>query len=208
MKKKKVILTGFLPFGDYKFNPTEDCARYYNSREIIPGIKVIGLILPCTYYGAFKILSKVIDKEKPDAVISTGLSSSVQRIRFETSFRNQMESKYADANEYKPKGIRIDAKKSAEKKLTPQVDFDFLVNLLNSKNLPVEISEDANTFICNSLGYLTTKKILENNLPIRNVFIHIPWTDDYKNKIELEPAKIFLEKGKLYKAIEILIKNI
>jgi hypothetical protein len=43
---------------------------------------------------------------------------------------------------------------------------------------------------------------------MRNMFIHIPWTDDYKNKINLEPSKIFLEKEKYYQAIELLIKNI
>jgi pyrrolidone-carboxylate peptidase len=84
----------------------------------------------------------------------------------------------------------------------------FLANILYSEKMPVEVSANADNFICNSLGYLTTKKILDNNLNIRNMFIHIPWTDNYKDKIVLEPGKIFLEKEKVYTAIKLLIKNI
>ena len=84
----------------------------------------------------------------------------------------------------------------------------FLLNVLHSEKIPVEISSDANTFICNCLGYQITQKILDNNLNIRNMFIHIPWTDNYKDKIEITDDKIFLERKKLIKAIKILIKNI
>lgn len=205
---KKVILTGFEPFGDYKYNPTKESTEYFNSIGVVSGVKVMGLVLPCTYYGASNILSKVIDKEKPDAVISTGLSSNVKAIRIETTFHNLMNGKYPDANNYCPHGVPLGEEIGYEEFLSSTADNLFLAEILHGNGIPVEISKDSDTFICNSLGYLTTKKILSNYLKIRNMFIHIPWTDDYKDKINLEPTKIFLEKKKYYQAIELLIKNI
>jgi pyroglutamyl-peptidase len=206
---KKVILTGFNPFGGYKYNPTKESTEYFGNIGIVSDIKVIGLILPCTYFGAFQILSKVMNQEKPDAVISTGLSSSVKGIRFETTFRNMMNGKYPDANGLEPKGLLIWDKPYAKDFLLATANNIYLANILKQNEIPVEISIDADAFICNSLGYLTTKKILRDSFPqVKNMFIHIPWTDEYKGKVELDSTKIFLEKEKYYKAIELLIKNI
>lgn len=65
---KKVILAGFQPFGDYLFNPTEECARYFGDIEIVSNINIIGVVLPCTYFGAFQVLTKII-KDKYYEVI-------------------------------------------------------------------------------------------------------------------------------------------
>lgn len=206
---KKVILTGFEPFGGYKYNPTKESTEYFNKIGIVSGVKVIGLVLPCTYFGAFQILSKVIDKEKPDAIISTGLSSSVRGVRIETTFHNVMNGKYPDSDGNITNGLPLCDELDVKDFLIATANNKYLADLLYSNGIPVEISEDADAFICNSLGYLTSKKILSNQFSsMRNMFIHIPWTDDYKNKINLESSKIFLEKEKYYQAIELLIKNI
>jgi len=205
---KKIILTGFKPFGNYPFNPTEESTKYFISCVTIPQIEIIGLVLPCTYFGAFKILSEVMDKEKPDAIISTGLSSSVKGIRIETAFRNLMSGKYPDSTGYSPVELKINEEKNAREFLSPQANHLFLANKLHLENIPVEMSANADTFICNSLGYLTTEKILNNNLPIRNMFMHIPFTDNYKDRINMDSSKFFLEKEKLHQAIKLMIKNI
>ena len=205
---KKVILTGFEPFGNYLFNPTEESTKFFNSLGTVSGVKIIGLVLPCTYFGAFHMLSREMNREKPDAVISTGLSSSVKRIRIETIFRNLMNGKYPDADDYLPNELPLCYESNAKEFLTSTANNIHLANLLHSKGIPVEVSGDADAFICNSLGYLTSKKILDNQLSIKNMFIHIPWTDNYKDKINLESTKIFLEKEKYYEAIKLLIKSI
>ena len=202
---KKVILTGFKPFGPYFFNPTEDAVKYFNSIESIPGIEIKGIVLPCTYESAF-LLNKIIDEEKPDAIISMGLSSSVKGIRIETVFMNLMGGKYPDSSGNSPKMIPIC--NNGRNFLSPQSNYLFLADKLYREKIPIEISANADTYICNSLGYLLTKKIIEENLPINNMFINIPWTDDYKDIIKLDFGKVTLEKEIFYKAIELLIKNI
>ncbi len=203
---KKVILTGFKPFGNYVFNPTEDSTRYFQTLGQINNIQIIGVVLPCTYFGAFNILSKLIDVEKPDAIINTGLTSSAQGVRIETRFGNIMNGKYPDADRYEPKDLPL--KPGGSEFLAATGDAAALAQILRSNDIPVEISDDSEGFICNALGYLVTDKILTENLSIKNIFIHIPWTDDYVGRIGLAPGKIFLKKEKFYKALELLIANV
>ncbi len=206
---KKIILTGFQPFGGYSYNPTQDLVAHFKSEYFkINGIEIIGIVLPCTYYGAFEELSKLIDREKPDAIISTGLSSKVRGIRFETTFKNRMQSKYKDAGGLKPNGKRLISVADIPKKLSATANNLFLANMLSTEKIPFEISDNANAFICNSLAYLTTKKILDEGLKTRNLFIHIPWTNEYKLQLGKKGKLFFINEVDLHTAIELIAENI
>lgn len=201
---KKAILTGFEPFGPYKYNPVQDIAREYDGKRI-GNIEVIGLVLPCTYYGAFNLLSEKIDRIYPDIVLSTGLGSRVKGIRIESIGRNIMNGKYADAEGKKPENEPL--VKGGKKWYSTNADNIHLANSLYEAGIPVELSIDAEGFICNSLVYLTAKRISNENLPIRFVFFHTPWTKEYLDRINLEQGKISIEKSDLNKSIEILLQE-
>ena len=201
---KRAILTGFEPFGPYKYNPVQDIAREYDGK-ILGDIEIRGLVVPCTYYGAFQLLSEKIDELSPDIILSSGLASRVQGIRLETIGRNIMNGKYADAEGRKPKNEPI-VERGRLWYLTTS-DNIVLANSLYEAEIPAEVSVDAEGFICNSLIYLTAKRISTENLPINFVFFHTPWTKDYLDRINLESGKIAISKGHLNKAVEILLQE-
>jgi pyroglutamyl-peptidase len=199
---KQVILTGFGPFGPYKFNPTEDLVKEYDER-LVGNAKVKGLVLPCTYHGAFDILSKMIDKLSPVAVLSTGLDSHAERLRLEISGENVMNGEYADSDGSKP--VLEPIVSGGKQFYDTNADNIALASHLNQAGVPVEMSVEAGSFICNSLIYLTSRRIRQQGLPIKNAFVHTPWTDDYSSKIKLEPGKVFIPKKELHAGIEALI---
>lgn len=207
-RHKKVILTGFFPFGDYKFNPTEEIVKYFNNKTITGHEHIYGIVLPCTYYGASEILSDFIDKINPNGIISLGLSSSVKSVRIETVFRNLMNGKYPDATGFMPEKLPLIREDDAREFLPSFADNIFLADLIHSNKIPVEISGDASAYICNSLGYLTSKKIIDEGLSIKNMFVHIPWTDDYTTRINLEPGKTFIGKDVVDSAIKLIVEHI
>ena len=181
----------------------------WNKKRVVYGNEIIGIVLPCTYFGAFNELSKIIFEEKPDAIISTGLSSSIHRIRIETTFRNLMSNdKYKDNDGLMLIDKKINESTGAQEFICSTADNSGLAKILEFNNIPNELSTDASGFICNSLAYLTTQMILSENLQIKNMFIHTPWTNDYREKIQLDEGKIFLEKDLLYRAIDLLIEHI
>lgn len=202
---KLAILTGFEPFGPYKYNPVQDTTQEYNKKKV-NGIEIRGLVLPCTYYGGFEVLSEKINEISPDIILSTGLASRVNGIRIETIGRNIMKGKYPDAE---------GRNTNNEPLIKNGKSFYFInsnsINLTNSlyeKNIPAEISIDAEGFICNSLIYLTARRIFNENLPIKFAFFHTPWTEDYLDRINIEPGKKTIKKSDLKKAIETLLINI
>lgn len=208
MNVRKIILTGFQPFGNYTVNPVQQSTEYFHDKIIghYGRRKVIGIVLPATYLGAFQVLSAAIDELKPGAIISTGLASSAQGIRIETRFHNMMCGKYPDNDGYAPDNVPI--KQVARDFYDATADPTLLTDRLNAKNIPNEISDDADRFICNSLGYLTTRKIVTQELHITNTFIHVPWTDEYRNEVTLSPEKMYMQKAQLYEALELLLNAI
>ncbi len=199
---KRAILTGFEPFGPYKFNPTQDVAKEYDGTNL-KGIEIVGLVLPCTYYGAFEKLSGQIEEFSPDIILSTGLASSIPGFRLELLGKNVMNGKYPDADGKKPENEPII--KSGKAKYRTNCDIIHLAEKFEDASLTVDISSDAEEFICNSLIYLTSRRIRDGGLQIKNAFLHTPWTDDYTNKIKLEQNKITVKKEDLKKGIEALL---
>ena len=202
---KQIIVTGFQPFGPYLFNPVEESTRYFDSKKI-DGFNISGLVLPCSYFGAFQILEEAISRINPYAIISTGLSSSVRGIRFETIGKNIMNGKYPDENGYSPNNVPIIP--GGLPILNTNDDNLRLARILEKLNIPTEISKNADEFICNSLIYLTANYIQTHDLKTKNIFIHTPCTDELKSKIELEPNKITIPKKMLHRTIETIIKSI
>jgi len=186
----KIVLTGF----NCPLSPIGNIIEGFKKNVMISQVEIIYIILPCEYFKAFKILSDVMDKEKPDAIISIGLPSKIQKIRIETVFINLMNG-HPDAIGYHPTRVKISEEENAKEFLASQTNNLFLANRLHLEKIPVELSASAGTCIYNSLGYSTTKKIMDNDLPIRNMFINVPFTS-------------ILEKEKLYKAIELMVLNI
>ena len=204
----KVILTGFGPFGPYKLNPTESLVDFFHENIINGEREIIGAVLPSEYYGSFGELSSMIDEIKPYAVISMGLSSSINSIRIETVFQNKMEGKYHDATGFMPRGEKINKELHAQKFLRSTANNVELAKILEKNGVLAKVSKDAGTYFCNSLGYLTTEKILKYHPTVKNMFIHIPWTDDYMHKVRLEKGKIFVSKHSMQTAIELLATHI
>jgi len=95
---------------------------------VIGNISVKGIVLPCTYYGAFEKLKIAIVNHSPTAIISMGLSSSVHRIRIETTSKNIMNGKYPDANGYFPEGVLI--KRDASEFLKVNSNSQKIVDIL------------------------------------------------------------------------------
>jgi pyrrolidone-carboxylate peptidase len=117
-----------------------------------------------------------------------------------------MNGKYPDADGYEPENVPIldlapyaVKSKSQNKKL-----FDLLV----ANNIPTERSCNADMFICNALGYKTSLATRTSSYIKKNLFVHIPWTTDYKDKVQIEKEKMFLETELYYKGLELLIENI
>ena len=175
-----LIITSFEQFSKYKYNPTISVAdrvsAIFNKDE---NFNVISEILQCKYSS---IKNEVYDlyKYKPDIIISLGLGASRKSLNLEYLAQNEYSSLSPD-NE----GVLLQNEPIIDRgyDLKNTLDLDNLNNISN-KNVKSEISTNAGKFMCNANFYWNQYKINTQNLNTKFVFIHIPFTDKYKN---LEP---------------------
>ncbi len=197
-----VLITGFEPFGPYKYNPVEDVANFFDWKNI-DRLKIKWIVLS-SIYNAFAEIKKYINEESPSIILGMWLASRVNGIRIETVGNNIRNSDYADANWMLVHESLIENKWPSKIKLN--IDEKKLYDLLKNENIPVEISNDAEWFICNDIIYQTARYIEKNKLNIKHCFIHTPWTTDYLDKVAIEDWKMKIEKETLIKAINISLK--
>ncbi|RKJ31627.1 peptidase C15, partial [Butyricicoccus sp. 1XD8-22] len=76
---KKILLTGFEPFLDYKVNPTMKIVEELNGNSI-NGHEIVGWILPVDFEQSAKLLLEKIDEVNPDVVVSLGLAGGRYKI--------------------------------------------------------------------------------------------------------------------------------
>jgi pyroglutamyl-peptidase len=118
-----------------------------------------------------------------------------------------MWGKYPDANGYTPDNVAI-MDENVPYEIKSKAPHQKMLRLLHANGIPAELSNDADTFMCNALGYKTSLAARKTGCPTRNIFIHIPWTTEYQDRVVIEKEKIFLPSDLYYKGLELLIRNI
>ena len=81
------------------------------------------------------------------------------------------------------------------------VDNVALARRLDEIGIASEVSINADYFVCNSLIYLTARNIEKENLKVKFAFFHTPWTDNYKDLVEIAPEKTIISQENLERAI-------
>jgi pyroglutamyl-peptidase len=178
---KKVLITGFMPFGKNKVNPSEEAVNI-----IVKKKDYLGIILPVDYIKALEILTKAYSDYRPDIIISLGLAAERHKISVEINAYNQISSTLKDESNYIPANKEI--VKDGAWKLTTKLNIAALKLAFDHGFIPSDVSHDAGRFLCNYIYYQSL--ILTHNSA---VFIHLP----------LETKEISVEK--MAKAVGIAV---
>src|SRR5690625_7537366 len=76
---KKLLLTGFEPFLNYKINPTMEIVQHLHEKEI-NDYKIHGKVLSVDFSKSGKQLIEEINDLQPDAIISLGLAGGRYKV--------------------------------------------------------------------------------------------------------------------------------
>ncbi len=207
-EKKKVLITGFINFGNYNLNPTsilcdvleKTSLGKYTVHTLIFGTHVQG---KANHFG--KIVREEVSKLGIDIVISLGLSSEVTGFRFEKKAVNWAENqKYCSSFENK---TRLNQKKSKSQSYTTDITstkFRKIKTALKLAGVPCEnsLSNNAGNFCCNALAYRTLEA--RENKKVPYYFIHIPCTRDTLK--EYDETKTIITYGKIITGLEAMLK--
>lgn len=160
----KILITAFLPFEKFNTNSSyEVVSRLPKSPYIYT------LYLPVKLHTAFHMVKHFIEEYQPDIIICTGQAAGRDKISIEIKAKNEIFSPFQidDEVNHEQSSILI---KDGEKVIFSSFPSVEALSYLLTHHIPVELSNDAGTYICNALFYQ-----IQYYFPtIDCTFIHFP----------------------------------
>lgn len=178
---KKILITAFDPFANDLTNSSLEVLKNLNRT-------VTKLELPTIYNEAFL---KIKPHLNYDYIIMLGQAGNRMKLSLERFAQNLDDSSTSDNKNT----IKINQQIITDKNLMYQtnIDIDKLYTLINEKNIPVEISNYAGNFVCNNTYYLILNEIYKNNLPLKALFIHIPYLKNLNLELILDGINTIID---------------
>ncbi|MCK5388503.1 MAG: pyroglutamyl-peptidase I [Candidatus Izimaplasma sp.] len=186
-----ILVTGFNAFLRNTENPTEEVLKLLP--KSIYGNKITKVLLPVVFDDCFDILLPIIEETNPDIIINLGLAGNRKAINLERVAINIKDYPYPDNNGVAPQDEFII--ESGENAYLSTLPLRKIMKHIQLKNIPVEISNTAGTYVCNNLMYHVLHHISVNNLDIKAGFIHVPYMREQLENIEVFslPIDVILE---------------
>ena len=186
---RKVLLTGFEPFGGSEVNPSWEIARSLDGQEIA-GARVVAARLPVAWRQALEVIASHIERERPDLVVSLGESARAEicpeRIGINVS----------DALSGDNAGVVLTDEPIAAS--GPAAYFSRLpvkemVAAVRAVGVPARLSNTAGTYLCNHVMYGALDYLARKGLGIPAGFIHVPRLPEQVAQKDKEGPSMSLE---------------
>ena len=187
----KILVTGFEPFGGNGYNPSAaliDRIRTENS--------IVVSLLPTSYQRAAAALGEALAREKPDAVILTGVAGGRSEICLEFCALNIKDAQIPDNDGEKASGQSVIPGDCCA--LFTTLDPGGASQFIRGAGIPCRVSYHAGTYVCNSTYF----HALRSGVPA--LFMHIP--DDERSRPRENAPFLSLEDD--LKALRLLISFI
>lgn len=166
---KKVLITGFEPFGGESINPSWEAVSMLP--DVVGDFSLIKLQLPTIYREASKLVISAAESESPDVVLCIGQAGGRNSIMPEYVGLNVRSAKIADNRGLILEGERIDI--NGPDGLFSTAPVQLMVDKIRSIGLPANVSYHAGTFVCNDVLYSLLNHFRNSSVAVG--FIHVPF---------------------------------
>lgn len=168
---RKVLVTGFEPFGGESINPSGEIARQLHG-TIIGGHRVAGALLPCVFGAAITELKKQIRATRPALILCVGQAGGRAEITPERVAINVDDARIPDNAGRQPVDRPI--VRGGPAAYWSTLPIKAIVAELRRRGIPAAVSQTAGTFVCNHLFYGLMHE-LRKQRKVRGGFIHVPF---------------------------------
>ena len=200
---KKILITGFEPFGGDSRNPSGESVCMLKANETT---EIRKLILPVSWNRAFPEIETVWNEWQPDALLMVGLAAGSSAIRIERIGINLC-GEIADIDGLYPGGSSSPSGeypiiKDEREAFFATYPHDAIFRALKTAEIPAKYSFSAGTYICNYLLYSALAKGARENSDMKIGFIHLPYAAGQKEGVPSMPLDTMI------KALEIVLSEI
>ncbi len=168
-EKRKVLLSGFEPFGGSRLNPSQLLVEAL-SQSSIDGVELAIIVLPVEFERATELLLAKIKDFNPDVVIAFGQAEGRKAITPEKIAINLDNARMADNSGDQRQNRAIDPHGNDGYFTTLPVEK--MIEAITSAGIPAEPSLSAGTFVCNHVFYQLQKALKDTET--KSGFVHVP----------------------------------
>ena len=166
---KKLLITGFDPFGGEKINPSWEAVKGLS--DIIGEYELCKLEIPTVFgLAAQKVLEKAAEIH-PDVILCIGQAGGRNAVTPERIGINMRDARIADNAGNQPLEARILA--DGADGIFSTVPVADMVRAIQAAGLPANVSNTAGTFVCNDTLYTLLHHFAGTS--VRAGFIHVPY---------------------------------
>ena len=193
---KKLLITGFEPFGGEKINPSWEAVKLLP--DTICDFELTKIEVPVVFEKAAETVLAKADEINPDAIICVGQAGGRPSVTPEMVAINLRFASIPDNEGNEPKDTPCVP--GGENAYFSTLPVRKMVSAVSEAEIPCSVSYSAGTYVCNDLIYHVLHRY--NGTDTKACFIHVPFIPE---QTEDKPS---MELGTIAKALEIAIKAI
>ena len=175
---KKLLITGFEPFGGEEINPSWEAVQ--RLPDEIGVFSLSKLLVPVVFGKAAECVINAADELMPDVIISVGQAGGRKAITPEMVAINLRFAKIPDNEGNLPKDEPII--EGVENAYFSTLPVRRMAEAISGCGVPAEVSYSAGAYVCNDLLYTLLDRYSADGMGVG--FIHVPYVTE-QNK---EPA--------------------
>lgn len=198
---KKVLVTGFDPFGGESINPATESVKQLPDELL--GVQIIKREIPTVFDLSLDVLYTLLDEEQPDAVICVGQAGGRPNITVERVAINQDDARIPDNEGAQPVDRTIFEDGPAAYFST--LPIKAMVRDMKAAFVPAAVSNTAGTFVCNHVMYGALHYAATKAPKLKAGFVHIPYLP--MQTVD-KPTMPSMSQDEIVKGLTVLIKTV
>ena len=192
---KKLLITGFEPFGGEDINPSWEAVSRLPSE--INGYSLTKLLIPVVFGKAAEKVIKMAEAISPDVILCIGQAGGRDAITPELVGINLRHGSIPDNNEYQPNDESII--QNGETAYFSTIPVRKIAGAISSAGVTSRVSYSAGAYVCNDVLYTLLSRF--HNTETRVGFIHIPYCTE-QNKTPC------MDINDIIKGLTVAVENI
>jgi len=198
---KKILLTGFDPFGNETINPAIEAVQKIDG-DVIENYEVATLEVSTVFNKCIQELKDAMRTINPELVICVGQAGGRSHISMERVAINVNDARIPDNDGNQP--IDTPVIQSGPTAYWSRLPIKAIVKALKHEGIPAMVSQTAGTFVCNHLFYGLMHEIHTKYPSVRGGFIHIPFLPEQTANKPEQPS---MELDTIIKGLRIAIST-
>lgn len=203
---KRILLTGFDPFGSEPGNASWEVARSLDGLLIGENHQIVSARLPCEFVSSLHLLEAALRQHHPAIVICLGQAGGRPDISLERIAINIDDARIPDNAGAQP--VDIPVVEGGPAAYFSSLPIKAIVQEMRLAGIPASVSQTAGTFVCNHVFYGLMHMAATADYLFRAGFIHVPYTPEQAvSHTATASMSLDMLKTAILKALESILKT-